>query len=481
MQRTRNLLDLPILWLSKTDVLKFRDVIEGGTLVTGGLGAGKSSTTLRQYFLAFMRAHLGGLVCVVKSEETDAVLAYARECGREADVVLFNEQSGLTFDPLAYESSRTAERGRTNVETLVDYCSTLMNIGKHENAGNTEKFWTLAGEQAIRHSIRLHQLAGRLVSIVGINRAIESFPRRLGEHEEETWQLQSYTAQLINDIRLRKDELTADEWSDLDVATRFIFSRWASYDERPRGSIEMTVAGMADRFLFHPMNRIFSGGTFSFTPEQTTHEHKIIVVDFPVLQYGKETARLIQIAVKTAFMRAWMRHRYQEGCCNGAFLVQDEFQFLLSGQIEQHFVQVCRSSAIAMVCATQSIMGVAEALGEAQPGSRTKNYLNNLSIKIGHHSTCPDTNQFLADVIGKEYRYMDSFSAGGHTQGSVGGSQQLAYIVDPIEFTRLMKPDAQNPCAEAIVYQGGRVFSATKTERDTHGRNHLRVLFSREA
>ena len=56
MQHIKTLLDLPILWLSKTDVLRFRDVIEGGTLITGGLGAGKSSTTLRQFYLAFMRS-----------------------------------------------------------------------------------------------------------------------------------------------------------------------------------------------------------------------------------------------------------------------------------------------------------------------------------------------------------------------------------------------------------------------------------------
>ena len=62
----------------------------------------------------------------------------------------------------------------------------------------------------------------------------------------------------------------------------------------------------------------------------------------------------------------------------------------------------------------------------------------------------------------------------------IGGSQQLVHIVEPVEFTRLLKPDAQNPLAQAIVYQSGKPFNATKTERNPRGRNYLSVHFSRE-
>ena len=58
--------------------------------------------------------------------------------------------------------------------------------------------------------------------------------------------------------------------------------------------------------------------------------------------------------------------------------------------------------------------------------------------------------------------------------------KQLVHIIEPIEFTRLMKPDATNPYAQAIVYMSGRTFNATKTEHNPKGRNYLSVLFSRE-
>jgi hypothetical protein len=45
----------------------------------------------------------------------------------------------------------------------------------------------------------------------------------------------------------------------------------------------------------------------------------------------------------------------------------------------------------------------------------------------------------MADIIGKEYRYLDSYNAGGGDNSpdhaSVGGSQQLVHIIEPIEFT----------------------------------------------
>jgi hypothetical protein len=52
-------------------------------------------------------------------------------------------------------------------------------------------------------------------------------------------------------------------------------------------------------------------------------------------------------------------------------------------------------------------------------------------------------------------------------------------LVTPIEFTRLMKPDGENPFADGIVYLSGRIFNATKTESNPEGLPYLRVRFSR--
>ncbi len=93
------------------------------------------------------------------------------------------------------------------------------------------------------------------------------------------------------------------------------------------------------------------------------------------------------------------------------------------------------------------------------------------------------SNQYAADLLGKEYHYMEGYSASQsehqHHTG-VSGSKQLVHIVEPIEFTRLMKPDGENPLAEAIVHTTGDSFNATKTADNPRGYSFLGVHFPRE-
>ena len=301
MPKHDDILDRPIFSLSEKDCVKLRELIEGGGLILGSLGSGKTST-LRQLFRALLRAGLGGLLCTVKSTDAEDYLQDAELCGRSKDVTVFSVKSGLSFDPIAYLWS--TGRGERNVETIIDFFSTLLSIGKQHIGVNNDRFWELAAEQAMRHAIHLIRLAGDPLSIVSIHRAIQSFPNHVGEENEESWLKESYTASLINAIRARQATLSEADWADLNVATEFVFSRWASYDEKPRSSIAMTFSGLADKFMFSPLRGMFCSGTYSFTPWQTTHERKVIIVDIPVLEYGRDTARLMQIIVKLVFQRA---------------------------------------------------------------------------------------------------------------------------------------------------------------------------------
>src|SRR5260370_36658600 len=91
----------------------------------------------------------------------------------------------------------------------------------------------------------------------------------------------------------------------------------------------MEWRGMAEKFLFNPLNRLFCSGKCSFTPEMTTHEGKIIICDFPMLEYGHETGRLINIILKLIFQRAWLRRKLSESP-NPVFLWQDEMQYFVT-------------------------------------------------------------------------------------------------------------------------------------------------------
>ena len=481
MAKRDTILDRTILSISEKDELRLRDLVEG-TLITGAPGSGKSSTSGKQLAYGLLRTpNSGGLVLTAKAEETQNWIAYAKACGREQDLIVFNAESGHSFDPLHYEWTRPG-RGAGDLESIIDFFSTLVSIGKKEVGQGHDPFWERGNEQLMRNVIKLLELAGERISIANIDRVIKSLPTRPEMVEHAAWQTSSFCAEIIKSIQARKATLTKDQWSDLDFALLYTCSKWPAFDDRPRSSLEMTWAGMADKFLFNPFHRLFCGGTCSFTPEMTTHEGKIVICDFPMLEYGHETGRLINIILKLIFQRAWLRRKLEESP-NPVFLWQDEFQYFVTRR-DNFFQQTCRGSRAAVVCLTQNILNLSEELGEDQPGSKTKSFCGNLAIKIAHQQNEPDTAAFMADIIGKEYRYLDSYHAGSAANqpphASFGGAQQLVHIVEPVEFSRLMKPDAQNPYAQAIVYQSGKPFNVTQTERNPKGRNYLAVLFSRE-
>jgi hypothetical protein len=470
-------LDTPLYRFSELDLWTVRDSFEG-TLICGSPGSGKSSNSGKNIAHAFLKTPtMGGLILTAKAEETPTWMEYAKVCGREKDVIVFNAASGHVFDPLWYEWNRPG-RGAGDLETVIDLFSTLLSIGKQHIGVNNDRFWELATEQLMRNVLVLLSLSGEPISIATMHRVIQSLPSRPGEFEEEAWQKDSYCAGLIHSIRERKDSLTPAQWSDLDMAPQYAFKRWPSFDERPRSSIEMTWAGMADKFLFSPFSRLFCSGKCTFVPELTTHQGKIVIVDFPLLEYGHETGRLINVLIKLVFQRAWLRRRVEQSA-NPVFLWQDEFQYFVTRR-DNAFQQTCRGARAAVVCLTQNILNLAEELGEQQPGSKTKAFLGNLMLKVFYQQNDPDTNTYAAELIGKQYKYLGSFNTDATGQATTGGAQQLVYNLEPITFSQLVKPGSSNPLSTAMVYQGGKAFNTTVTRENPQGRNCLTVAFSRD-
>lgn len=476
------ILDKKMIQLSDNDFLRFRDLIEGGTLILGGLGSGKSSTSGKDFAMAFLRAGMGGLVLTVKSDETAHFVEYAKKCGREKDIVIFNAESGMSFDPLAY-CWNVPGRGAAYIETIVELFTILMSVGKVYNQSSGERYFEQAVEELMRASLIALSLAGEPISILSIHKVISALPTEPGQVDDSDWQQSSDCGRLVAKLRDRKETFTPSQWNDLDVAVVYMLEKFPQLDPRTRSNIESTWSGMASKFTYDPFRSMFCSGKFSFTPEQTTHDHAVVVLDMPVLEYGRETSRLCQILVKIIFQRAWMRHQYKPGCCHGAFIFEDEFAMLLHRN-ESHFHSVCRGNAIAPVCITPNILGLAaEEFGEQNPGAKTLGFLGLLSVKIFHAQNDTQTCNYAADQIGKEWRYVESWNAsegGLQPHAGVSGNKQLVHILDPVVFTQLLKPDGENPYAQGVVYMSGRTFNATKTEQNPKGQNFLSVLFSRE-
>ena len=240
MSKRDPILDRPMLSLSESDQLCVRDLVEG-TLITGAPGSGKSSTSGKQIGYGLLRTpNMGGLVLTAKAEETQNWIDYAKACGREKDLIVFNAESGHCFDPLHYEWTRPG-RGAGDLESIIDFFSTLVSIGKKEvgprprsvlgarqraadaqchQAARSRRRAHLDREYRPRHQVASHAPGGaRGAGVAGaspIARSSSSPSRRARKRSPQ------------------------DQWSDLDFATQYIFRKWPAFDERPRSSLEMT-------------------------------------------------------------------------------------------------------------------------------------------------------------------------------------------------------------------------------------------------
>jgi hypothetical protein len=352
---------------------------------------------------------------------------------------------------------------------------------KPQDHTGSGQYFANAVEELIRAAVIVLSNAGEPISILTIHRVICSLPTYKEQIEEEAWQT-TVCGRLILSLRDRKDSFTPSQWDDLEVAIGYLMEKWPEHDPRTRSNIESTWSGMASKFVYDPVRSMFCGGRVDFTPEQTTHQHLVVIIDMPTLEYGKAASKLCQVGMKMVFQKAWLRHPYVPGCCHGAFLFQDEFAHVMSR--DESFHMVCRGSAIAPVCILPNILNMAaEEFGEQTPGSRTLGFLGLLSIRIWHANSETRTNEWCADQIGKEFRHMSGWNAGNSESGGhtgISGSMQHQYILEPHEFTKLVKPDGENPFSEAIVYVSGRTFAASRTAARPEGASYLRVFFSRE-
>jgi hypothetical protein len=95
MKEPQDILDQRIIQLSEIDCLRWRDLIEGGTLVTGEIGAGKTTANVSTVAPALPAASLvGGVDRSVRSDETARWIECARQSGREEDFILPNAEEG---------------------------------------------------------------------------------------------------------------------------------------------------------------------------------------------------------------------------------------------------------------------------------------------------------------------------------------------------------------------------------------------------
>ncbi len=485
-----------------------------GLICFGMTGSGKSSGPLRSIAMKFLEFGYGGIVFCAKPDECETWEGYAKEAGRERDILLLSKE---TFCFLDYEFSRPVDSGGGQVENVVNIFLEVVKITKDKKQGGTsDEYWQNAIKQFLRNTISLLVMAHEAVTLPNIKAAIDTTLRsneiadklkiflekfrefcydsgeRLAMRQRGT--LEDYrccleefeksyskdgasnsaefsdavlgaTREFCTGLLLKTIFFGNDDSPDYELAYNYFLVEFPQLDERTRSNTISSFTVLADSMLRGEFLRCFGAKQSSLVIEDLYRKGKILIVDQDVKRngiVGQMTAAIIKLCFEKMIER---REDISKPNALPVFLWGDECQFFAL-DYDQKFQTTARSSRTLTVYATQNLDNLYDGYGK----ERANSLLGNLGTKIFCQNGDYTTNKWAADSIGQEVlrRRSQNFgdSKSGGTKGeynksdnfSEGWSEQKDYKVDIVQFTTLQTGGPRGQCQVGYIYwQSGRV------------------------
>ena len=442
-----------------------RDACEG-VLIMGGLGSGKTSGSGALLAKKFLTTGFGGLVLTAKEEELALWQSYAKKYNREHDLIIVGHGSDRYFNFLDYEVSRP-DKGTGIAHNIADTLKTVIKAGASEGQESDKAFWDASLQQLLVNAVDLCLLTQREIKFEHIYRIIQSAPKSKAELASTSFQQSSPCFKLMkhcaeNLIQMEQTDETDRKARRLHSIEDFFYGNWLYLSEKTRSIVEQMFFGFGDRFMRDPLYRLFNTKT-NVTPEDTI-KGKIIVFNLPYLIY-ENIGRDGQILFKYVWQRAMQRRQIRDHS-RPTFLWVDEAHYFLHDHDIDH-QSTARSYRACTVYLTQNLPNYSL---HASGGSSHGNYhfkalAGNLGTKFFHANSDVETNEYAANLIGKELKWVDNTGqsmGGDQPQFSEGSSQSMLFTIEPSDFAQQKTGGAMNDyLVEVIVHRQGIPFKST--------------------
>lgn len=480
-KRVRDILDVPLLRVSKQDVWTIRDACEGA-LILGGTGSGKTSGPGFAYARALLAAGFGGLVLTAKPDEAALWRAHAEATGRTASLCVLSPSSGHRFNFLADTLRRTPAGSQT--ESLVSLMTVAADAadrgtGVSQGGGSgQDPYWGRAMKQLLRNAFDVLRLADKEITVGAVVRLINDAPQSVAQIGDPAFVRSSFVLRCLQTADMLCDSDL--DRGDLDATARFWLREFPSLASRTRSSVISTFTSMADGLLRGDLRELLS--TTSTIKPEMLEQGMVLVVDLPVKVHG-DAGRVAQTVIKHVVQTS-LESRDVTTSPRPVFLWMDEAQNFLSGT-DHTFLATARSSRAATVMITQSIPGLIAATGGREARSTSESLISNLRTKVLCANDCPVTNEWAERLFAKAWQTRVSTSLQDRqpannqhhgTQHSAGSSAQQSLDPEVLarEFHALRCGGSRHDHAvDCLWFQGGRVFRATS-------KNYVRLTFRQQ-
>ncbi|MFL1013241.1 type IV secretory system conjugative DNA transfer family protein [Flavisericum labens] len=440
-------------------------------LILGETGSGKTTSSFSLLAGHYLSNGYGILALICKQDEISRWQSLCKAYKREKDLVIFGPDSGEYFNFFEYMLSSKSD-GKGIAHNIADALKTVIKSGNQDGNESDKAFWDSTLQQLLVNAVDLCLLT-KNNKFEHVYQIVQSAPRNSTQLKSVEWRQSSKCFRLMEHVAQHlKEQPVSKENSKLERRLRniedFFLGSWLHLSEKTRSIVEQMFFGFGDRFMREPIYSLMNSTHTTISPDDTI-EGKVIVLNLPYMIFDK-TGQDIQTLWKHLWQKS-MQKREIENTSRPCTIFIDEFQNFTTDNDPQ-FQSTCRSYRACCVYATQNLPNFFLNAGSGETGrTRFKALAGNISTKFFHANSDPETNEYAADLIGKDYLWTDSRgeSFGEGFSFNSGQSESLEYIVPPATFTQLKTGGPENDfLTEAIIHRQGKPFIST-------GKNYKKV------
>ncbi|MEM6395905.1 MAG: TraM recognition domain-containing protein [Bacteroidota bacterium] len=475
------------------DSWTLRDAVRG-VQIFGGIGSGKSSGSGATLAKAYIKSGFGFIVLTSKIDEVEAWKKYAREIGREDDLIVFEEGSDFQFNPLAYEASRKKRVDSLTITNLFMEMHEMVESFSPSGGkgGSKDQFWDRTVKRFINNAINLLLLAEEEISVINLRKIIvsalskeelSSYNRLRNEHQSSEsdsdradievslnqFMESHYCLKLLRGASMGVGQ-SKEKAEQYQFAKEYFLKMYPRLPEKTRAIVEESIYGLIEPFMSGILRKHFTEGVSrELLPENTFKKGSIIIVNFPVKEYG-----ISGLLAQAIFKRRWqevVERRNVEAYPLPVVQWIDEAQYFLNEK-DAEFQTTARSSRACTVYITQNISNYYAVIGGSNPKARVDSLLGNLATKIFHSNNDYVTNNWASDTIGKTFQSQYSMNMNmEEINGSTNMSKSLQYQIEPQQFTVLKGGGEENDfLVEAVITVAGKEWK--------NGQNFIMMTFN---
>lgn len=444
-----------------------------GVVVFGATGSGKTSGPAKHLAMGYLAHNFGGLVLCAKKEERRQWEQWARDTGRERDLVIFDASAVWRFNFLDWEASRSGEGGglTINIVALLDEIASAIASGAGQGDSNTgdNRFFADALHHLMTNLVDLPIMAGLPVSLPLLRSILNTAPQSLADLKSEAWQREGACAAILKEADTATAKQGGEIRADFEECRNYWLQEFPVLSEKTRSIITLTFSMLVRPFITSPLRGLFSSDS-NVTPEDA-FAGKIIIIDLPVQEF-RLAGRVANLAWKYCFQVAVLRRMQpatKDQFLRPVFLWADEAQNFIS-DFDAEYQAVARSAAGCTVYLTQNRESFRRVLGN---DDTVDSLLGNLQNKFLCQNSSVSTNKWAADLLGERYIDVTSVNSGlsgaNPTERSRSSgtsiSEHKRYYVEPAFFATLKRGGGvYGNQVECFVYKGGQLFEL-KTAR----------------